>query len=111
MLAEGAPPMLMCARLIEIPVFPGIITCTASCTAQRSIDQLYSQLGTRWNKHSYLQLTMMDAQQQIGCAFVSVLVCMELSIVAALLTLIDWCSVHLHAESVNMMTVCVQHEW
>jgi hypothetical protein len=54
---------------------------------------------------------MMDVHQQIGGAFVSVLVRVELCIVAAVLTLIDWCCVHLHAELVNMMTACIQHEW
>jgi hypothetical protein len=34
---------------------------TPACTGERSIDQRYSQLGTRWNTHSYLRLTC------IGC--------------------------------------------
>ena len=34
---------------------------TPACTGERSIDQRYSQLGTRWNTHSYLHLTC------IGC--------------------------------------------
>jgi hypothetical protein len=59
---------------------------------------------------SYLQLTMMDVQQQIGCTFVSERICTELCIVAALLTLIDWCGVCLHAESHNKLITRVRHE-
>ena len=53
---------------------------------------------------------MMDVQQQIGGVIVSVLVCIELRTVVAILTLIDGCSIHLHAVVDSGLISCMRHD-
>ena len=113
--AETSTTELACGLVCQVASRNGTSedqrgTYTQRCAAHSSVLSVWLQLVQTCTSFSYLQLTMMDAQQQIGGVVVSVLECIELRAAVAVLALLDGCSVHLRAVLDSGLISCMRHD-